>query len=140
MKARWRIVCLMAVRYGVETDKDWGSIMPTTTTGVRIIPFVIAAACLAAAPGRALADTPRSAASGSKLAQQYCSRCHQVSPSGRRGWTDAPSFESIGNRPGSTTETLSATIQQPHMKMLNTGRPVAEANDIAAYIMSLRKQ
>jgi hypothetical protein len=67
-------------------------------------------------------------------------RCHPIAPTGKRGWTDAPAFEAIANRPCSTTETLSATIQQPHMKMLNIGRPVAEANDIAVYIMSLRKQ
>ena len=66
--------------------------------------------------------------------------CHQIAPSSKRGWTDAPAFEAIANRPGSTTEMLSAKIQQPHMKMLNTERPAAEANDIAVYIMSLRKR
>jgi mono/diheme cytochrome c family protein len=110
------------------------------TPGVRITPYVVAAICLATLPRHTFADTPPNAAAGLKLAQQYCARCHQIAPAGKRGWTDAPPFESIANRPASTTETLSATIQKPHMKMLNTGRPVAEANDIAVYIMSLRKQ
>jgi cytochrome c len=110
------------------------------TSGARIIPFAVAAICLATVPRHGFADQPPNAAAGLKLAQQYCVRCHQIAPSGKRGWTDAPAFEAIANRPGSTTETLSATIQKPHMKMLNTQRPVAEANEIAVYIMSLRKQ
>ena len=96
--------------------------------------------CLATIPRYAFADTPPNAAAGLKLAQQYCVACHQIAPSSKRGWTDAPAFEAIANRPGSTTEMLSAKIQQPHMKMLNTERPAAEASDIAVYIMSLRKR
>jgi mono/diheme cytochrome c family protein len=110
------------------------------SSAIRIIPYAVAAILLATVPRHAFADTPPNAAAGLKLAQQNCVRCHQIAPDGKRGWTDAPTFKSIANRSGSTTETLSATIQKPHMKMLNTGRPVAEANDIAVYIMSLRKQ
>jgi cytochrome c len=110
------------------------------TSGARIIPYVIAAICLTTVPRHAFADTPPSAAAGLKLAQKNCAGCHQIAPSGKRGWTDAPAFEAIANRPGSTVETLSATIQKPHMKMLNTGRPPAEANEIAVYIMSLRQR
>jgi cytochrome c len=109
------------------------------TSGARFIPYVIAAICLATVPTNASAETPNAAA-GLKLAEQYCVRCHQIAPNGKRGWTDAPAFEAIAKRPGSTTETLSATIQKPHMKMLNTGRPADEADEIAVYIMSLRKQ
>ncbi len=110
------------------------------TSGARIVRYVIAAICLATVPPRAFAETPSDAAAGLKLAQKNCAGCHQIAPTAKRGWTDAPAFEAIANRPGSTVETLSATIQKPHMKMLNTGRPVAEANEIAVYIMSLRKR
>jgi hypothetical protein len=63
-----------------------------------------------------------------------------VTPSGARGWTDAPAFEAIANRPGTTVATLSAIIQKPHMKMLNTERPKGEADAIAAYIISLHQR
>jgi mono/diheme cytochrome c family protein len=110
------------------------------TSGARIIPFAVAAIYLATLPRFGFADPPPNAAAGLKLAEQYCVRCHQIAPTSRRGWTDAPAFEAIANRPGTSAEMLSATIQKPHMKMLNTQRPVDEANDIAVYIMSLRKR
>jgi hypothetical protein len=55
------------------------------------------------------------------------------------GWTDAPAFQTIANRTDWTAAKLSGLIQQPHLHMLNTGRPPSEANEIAAYIISLRK-
>ena len=133
------IVCLPAIRYAVATGLQRGNTV-SETSSARIILYVAAAICLATVPRHAFADTPPTAAAGLKLAEQYCVACHQIAPSSRRGWTDAPAFEAIANRPGSTTEMLSATIQKPHMKMLNTQRPAAEANDIAVYIMSLRKR
>jgi cytochrome c len=108
------------------------------TANAWIIPAVIAAACLALVPRCVFAESPKAAA-GLKLAQQYCVECHQVVPSDRKGWTDAPDFDAIANRPGATIVSLDATIEKPHMKMLNTQRPPAEANEIATYIMSLRK-
>jgi cytochrome c len=135
----WVIVCPPAIRYAVETGLQRGKIM-SVTSSARILPYVAVTICLAIVPRHAFADAPPNAAAGLKLAQQNCVACHQIAPTSKRGWTDAPAFEAIANRPGSTTETLSATIQKPHMKMLNTGRPVAEANEIAVYIMSLRRR
>ncbi|MCW3473440.1 c-type cytochrome [Limobrevibacterium gyesilva] len=104
------------------------------------IPGVIAAACLAMAPPCAYAQSaPNNAATGQTLAQQLCSRCHVVVPSGQRGWTDAPAFDAIANRQGATAAKLSAVIQKPHLHMLNTGLPQDQADAIAAYIISLRK-
>jgi cytochrome c len=94
---------------------------------------------LAIMPGAIAAPSPQAAA-GLKLSQQYCAECHQVSPSSKSGWTDAPAFDVIANRPGTTVARLDAVIEKPHMKMLNTGRPPEEANAIATYILTLRKQ
>ncbi len=58
-------------------------------------------------------------------------------PGASQGWTDAPTFQTIANRPERTQATLSRFIQQSHMHMLNTARPPNEANEIAAYIVSL---
>jgi len=77
-------------------------------------------------------------ATGHRLTEQLCSRCHVVTPSGHGSWTDAPDFQAIANGPGASARALSAFIQKPHMHMLNTQRPPAEADAIAAYIMSLR--
>ena len=109
------------------------------TANAWIIPAVIAAACLAIVPRCVFADPSPKAAAGLKLAQQYCVECHQVVPSNKKSWTDAPDFDAIANRPNTTIASLDATIEKPHMKMLNTERPPTEANEIALYIMSLRK-
>ena len=97
----------------------------------------VMAVYLTTPPGAAWAATP-AAQAGLKLAQQYCTECHVVVPSASPGWTDAPSFQTIANRPDWTVPVLSGFIQKPHMHMLNTGRPQAEASEIAAYIVSLR--
>jgi mono/diheme cytochrome c family protein len=79
------------------------------------------------------------AAAGHVLAEQFCADCHVVAPNGRPGWTDAPAFDAIANRPDTTEAKLSAFIQIPHAHMLNTGRPKNESEGIATYILSLRK-
>ncbi len=95
-----------------------------------------AALALAIVPFRAFAD-PKPLP-GLALSQKYCTECHVVTPSASKGWTDAPTFESIANRSGATVATLTAIIEKPHMKMLNVERPRNEAQAIATYIMSLR--
>lgn len=87
----------------------------------------------------AMAAAPSEIANGAALAQQYCSRCHVVAPSPSRGWTDAPPFETVANRPASNVAGLTSFIEQQHMHMLNLHRPPGEAHALATYIMSLRK-
>lgn len=107
-------------------------------------PLMILSAVILAYAGMAwpaLAQpAPGDAAAGRQLAEQYCVSCHVIVPSSQRGWTDAPSFEAIANRPGVTQAQLSTVAQKPHENMLNDQRPKAEADAIAAYIMSLRKR
>jgi mono/diheme cytochrome c family protein len=81
---------------------------------------------------------PNTAAAGLRLSEQYCITCHTVVPSRERGWTDAPSFPEIANRPGVTAAKLSEVVQKPHMNMMNDQRPKDEADAIATYIISLR--
>jgi cytochrome c len=104
-----------------------------------VIRTMAAAVGLTILPMSVFAAPPSKETAGLKLAQQYCARCHRVAPTAARGWTDAPAFEDVANRPNSTVEGLQSMIEKPHMKMLNTQRPPAEANELATYIMSLRK-
>jgi mono/diheme cytochrome c family protein len=99
--------------------------------------------CAAAAvPGFAIVPFETFAAPepapGLALSQKYCAECHVIAPSASKGWTNAPTFEAIANRPGTTVANLTATLEKPHMKMLNTERPPNEARAIATYIMTLR--
>jgi mono/diheme cytochrome c family protein len=77
---------------------------------------------------------------GKQLAEQDCVQCHVVTPIGKPGWTDAPTFTVIANRRGTTAARLSVTIQQGHIHMLNDQRSKPEADAIAAYIISPRRR
>ncbi len=79
-----------------------------------------------------------SVSEGYRLAQPRCATCHVIVPNGPASWTDAPSFESIANRPGITQQWLADFVQKPHMHMLTDKYTSAQANDIAAYILSQR--
>ncbi len=103
---------------------------------VKIVPLALLFGMLTAS---AMAAPPSTVTTGSALAKQYCSECHVVAPSSSRGWTDAPPFDSVANRPNSNISALTAFIEKPHRHMLNTQRPPAEAQALASYIMSLRK-
>jgi cytochrome c len=76
---------------------------------------------------------------GHQLAQTTCAVCHVIVPNGPGSWTDAPSFESVANRPGITQQWLTNFIQEPnHKHMLMEQYTQAQASDIAAYILSMR--
>ena len=71
---------------------------------------------------------------------QPCARCHVIVANGPPSWTDAPSFESIANRPSLKKAWLVNFIQQQHLHMLTDTYTSAQANSIAAYILSLRQK
>jgi hypothetical protein len=79
---------------------------------------------------------PRS--EGYRLSADLCSRCHVITAQGPGPWTDAPSFESIANRPGLTRAWLTHFIPQPHEHMLTRDYTAAQVSSIADYILSLR--
>ena len=87
--------------------------------------------------GTGLAQTA-SVADGHHLASGLYARCHVIERGGGGGWTNAPSFESIANRPGVTGAWLSDVVLTPHAKMSVNTHSRAQASSIAAYIMSLR--
>jgi len=79
-----------------------------------------------------------SVSEGRQIAQKTCATCHVIIANGPASWTDAPSFESIANRPGITQRWLADFVQKPHMHMLMDQYTPAQANAVALYILSLR--
>ena len=104
---------------------------------IRIRPVLVALLLGTMTTGTGLAQTA-SVADGHQLASGLCARCHVIERGGGSGWTDAPSFESIANRPEVTGARLSNVVLTPHKKMSVNTYSRAEASSIAAYIMSLR--
>jgi mono/diheme cytochrome c family protein len=106
--------------------------------------FVIAAVTALCAAGLGIfADLVQpslaaDALNGGRLAQQWCAACHVVSVNQRQANADAPPFEEIAKRPNFRERGLVTFLLDPHAKMPNMNLTRMEADDIAAYIRTLR--
>ena len=78
------------------------------------------------------------AAKGGELARLWCAACHLVAPDQERVPTVAPPFGTIGKRPGFNVRALSQSMLAPHPQMPDRGLSREQAEDIAAYIATLR--
>ncbi len=79
------------------------------------------------------------AAHGLDLAKRWCAACHLVSADQQRAVADVPPFATIARTPDFNADRLARFLLDPHPKMpeLPLGRWAAD--DIAAYIASLKK-
>jgi mono/diheme cytochrome c family protein len=78
------------------------------------------------------------ASNGMRVAELWCAACHVVTFSQRQANADAPPFEEIAKRPNFSEPGLVTFLLDPHAKMPNMNLTRIEANDIAAYIATLR--
>jgi mono/diheme cytochrome c family protein len=109
------------------------------------LPFVIAAvtALCATAFGIFAGDIVRPALAtdafnGERLAGRWCAACHVVNVNQRQANADAPPFEEIAKRSNFSERGLVIFLLDPHAKMPNMNLSRIEADDIAAYIGTLR--
>ena len=76
---------------------------------------------------------------GRALAQEFCSRCHAISEAQERpGETVAPNFRRLAADPRWTRSALVTMMTVPHVNMPPPVLTRAEAEEVAAYIQSLR--
>jgi mono/diheme cytochrome c family protein len=83
---------------------------------------------------------PASAAdaqNGERLARQWCSSCHVVSPDQRQASADVPTFAAIGRTADFTSARLALFLLDPHPKMPELALTRREAADITDYIIKL---
>lgn len=78
---------------------------------------------------------------GRQIAEQLCSGCHRVTHEQALlgGWADVPSFPEIANLPGRTTERLVGSIMFPHPPMPDIALATGTLHDVAAYILTFKK-
>jgi cytochrome c len=77
---------------------------------------------------------------GRKLADNWCSSCHVVGPAPARGVSNgAPTFAAIARMSSTTALSLRAFLQTPHSRMPDLHLSRDEIDDVAAYILSLRR-
>ena len=81
------------------------------------------------------------AASGLNYAEAVCAECHAVKKGQRVSPHErAPAFELVANARGMTGTALRVWFQSPHPSMPNLVLRDKTADDLIAYIMSLRQQ
>jgi cytochrome c len=109
--------------------------------GCRPVLAIVAVIGLALVPRYAAAESSAEAvAAGHKLAEAYCADCHVVELTPKPGWNDPPPFQVTANRSDVTAASLVAHIRKPHGNVATNARPPAEADELAAYILSLRRK
>jgi len=84
-------------------------------------------------------DLPGNAVDGHALASAVCDACHEIEKGALE--TDAgaaPSFQSIARNPAMTALALRVFLGAPHADMPDLILTTAEADDVIAYIVSLK--
>ena len=78
------------------------------------------------------------AENGAQLAQRWCASCHIVAPNQRGPTTEAPPFARIASGPDFNAGKLALFLLDPHPKMPDVGLSRTAAQDLAAYIATLK--
>jgi mono/diheme cytochrome c family protein len=95
---------------------------------------------LYSAASGAQAQEVGNAQEGLKISQDACAECHLVvKAEGRSNNPNAPTFEAIARTPGLTRAALAAALQTSHRSMPNFIIKAEDADNIMAYILSLKE-
>jgi mono/diheme cytochrome c family protein len=72
-----------------------------------------------------------------RLSERWCSACHAIGPLDK--FKGAPSFASIANKENVTSDMIASFLLLPHATMPNFSLSRKDAQDIAAFIMEMKK-
>ncbi len=92
----------------------------------------------AALVNSATAQTIGDPAAGKRLAAAWCSECHAITGDSAGATLRGPSFAAIAKRPKTTPLSLNVFLRSSHDTMPNLILKRDEADDIVAYILSLK--
>ena len=79
-------------------------------------------------------------AAGRRIATELCGDCHEVRPPFPAFYRYPPTFEEIAKRSSTTRLALKVFLQSNHTIMPNFIVSKSDADDIIAYILSLKRQ
>ena len=104
--------------------------------------LLIAAAALFVLLGKAEGTTPASdsASAGRRLAEAWCKTCHAIESSTAGTLNPAPDFMTIASQPSTTELSLKVFLRSSHRNMPNLVLTPDQADDLASYIVGLRRQ
>ena len=112
----------------------------TGTGSMRQLISTIAAITLATALSPAFAQTFGNPSSGRQIATTICGSCHYVFATKRSKSQVPPTFEDVANLPSTTALSLKVFLRSNHKHMPNLILSEAEADDVIAYILSLKRK
>jgi mono/diheme cytochrome c family protein len=75
---------------------------------------------------------------GRRLSERLCAECHAIGSVAGQG-KGVPSFASIANKATVTSEMIASFLRLPHATMTNSPLSARDAQDIAAFIMGMKK-
>ena len=116
--------------------------MKQAIAALNVTALAVCALALAVSAAPARAQPPGGDAdAGHALAKSWCSSCHVVGPEQQHAGNDAvPSFAAIAAMPSTTTMSLRAFLHTPHPPMPDLQLSHTQVEDIATYILGLRKK
>jgi mono/diheme cytochrome c family protein len=79
------------------------------------------------------------AGQGRRVAQADCAQCHGVDRDSYSNNLAAPTFDDIANVPGMTSRALIVALRTSHRSMPNLVIKGRDAEDLVAYILSLKR-
>lgn len=103
-----------------------------------LLALSVTASPIAAAPP-VIAAQLGSVDAGRAYAEDVCATCHAIKPgAGESPVPEAPAFEQVANTPGWNERALMVFFRTPHASMPNLVITGSDADNIIAYIMSLK--
>jgi mono/diheme cytochrome c family protein len=76
---------------------------------------------------------------GERFARETCASCHAIEKGAKASPdADAPTFQAVANTPGLNRRALIVFFRTPHKNMPNLIVKGDEADDVIAYILSLK--
>jgi cytochrome c len=107
---------------------------------MRLSKLVVSAAVVAAASSIASAQDLRgNVASGRDLAGHWCGNCHQIA-SGPPARPGVSTFEQVARLPSTTALSLRVFLRTSHADMPNIQMSDADADDLIAYMLTLKEK
>jgi cytochrome c len=102
--------------------------------------MLVTAAAMAASMSIASAQDVRgNAASGRDLAGHWCGNCHRID-GGPPARTGVSTFEQVARLPSTTALSLRVFLRTSHADMPNIQMSDADADDLIAYILTLKQK
>ena len=87
--------------------------------------------------GSATAASAQNVENGRHLSERWCVECHAITPA--PGKSKALSFAAIAAKEKITAEMIASFLRLPHATMPNVPLRGNDAQDIAAFIMGMKK-